>query len=295
MTSLLTAILISPQRFDAILGALTSPRMFSTYIVILAVSLLRIFLLRWIHRAHGEPSEERRRMIVNSRNFCFGLFLVGMVLVWASELRTFAVSIVAILAAIVLATKEVIMCLTGTLVRSVSNSYVVGDRVEIGAVRGDVIDITPLATTILEVGPGPTFHRRTGRTIVFPNSLLLTQSILNETKMTPYIIHCITVPLEAGADWRRREQFLIEAANEEVANYQEELKEMMLRFEQESGLDSPTSEPAVHLMVDDPGKLKLILRYPVFSRRKGRSQDRVLRAYLSRVEASQAGAPNAAT
>lgn len=286
----LSAFAATPQQFDALVGFLTNARMFSTYIIILAISLLRIVILRWIHRTHKEPSEERRRLIVDSRNFCVGLFLVGMVLVWASELRTFAVSLVAILAAIVLATKEVIMCLTGALVRSVSSSYKVGDRVEIGVVRGDVIDITPLATTLLEVGPGPTFHRRTGRTIVFPNSLLLTQPILNETKISPYIIHCIIVPVEAGGDWQACEKHLLEAAEAEVSTYSEELGEMREKFEQESGLDSPTSEPAVHLIHDEPGKVKLVLRYPVFSRRKGRSQDRVLRAYLAKLGAAKAAA-----
>ena len=67
--------------------------------------------------------------------------------------------------AIVLATKEIIMCLSGAIYRASSGTFKVGDRVEIGAFRGDVIDQTLLATTILEIGPGQAIHQHSGRTV----------------------------------------------------------------------------------------------------------------------------------
>ena len=64
------------------------------------------------------------------------LLLFGAIAIWAQELRTLALSFVAIAAAIVVATKELLMCLSGTLLRSSSRNVSLGDRVEIAGVRG---------------------------------------------------------------------------------------------------------------------------------------------------------------
>src|SRR5690606_32112227 len=86
--------------------------------------------------------------------------------VQSAELRTVAISIVAIAVAFVVATKELILCITGSILKMASRSFVIGDRIQVKDFRGDVIDQNLLATTILEVGPGKLTHQRTGRMAV---------------------------------------------------------------------------------------------------------------------------------
>ena len=50
-------------------------------------------------------------------------------------------------------------------------------RREVAGVRGDVLDIGPLTTAVLEVGPGQSIHQRTGRKITLPNSVFLTHAV----------------------------------------------------------------------------------------------------------------------
>ena len=77
--------------------------------------------------------------------------LFGLILVWATELQALAISIVAALAAIVLAAKELILCVTGSLFKTTAKAFAVGDRIEVGNFRGTVIDQTLRSTTLAQV------------------------------------------------------------------------------------------------------------------------------------------------
>jgi len=268
---------------ENILLFLAAPKMVSTYVLTLAIGILRIAAGRSIARAKPSNPEDRRRLLVSARNLSVLLFFIGLVLIWASELRTFAVSLVAFVAAIILATKEMIMCLSGSLVRTVANTYQIGDRIEIGTARGEVIDITPFATTLIEVGPGPLNHRRTGRGIVFPNSQLLTSTVVNETRLSPFVVHAMTIPIAGDQPWEEHEEMVLSAAREVIAEYEEEVRANSSRLASEAALDAPATEPSILIQMDDPGKVKLVLRYPTNARRKGRTQDAILRGYLKRL------------
>mgnify|MGYP001215256827 CR=1 FL=1 len=61
---------------------------------------------------------------------------------------------VAIAVALVIATKELILCVSGALIKGGARSFNIGDRIQVKEFRGDVIDQNLLTTTILEVGPG---------------------------------------------------------------------------------------------------------------------------------------------
>ncbi|MDP2380581.1 MAG: mechanosensitive ion channel, partial [Pseudohongiella sp.] len=132
----------------------------SSVILIVTVLALRALLGRFIRRSVAS-TELRRKWMVQSRNGLLLLLMLGLVLIWGEELRTLALSIVAIAVAFVVATKELILCVIGTLLKTVSNSFNLGDRIQVKDFRGDVIDQNLLATTIMEVGPGKITHQRT--------------------------------------------------------------------------------------------------------------------------------------
>jgi len=54
-----------------------------------------------------------------------------------------------------------------------SRLYTIGDRVQIGDVRGDVIDIGLLRTTLLETGSWVSKDMYNGRVVRIPNSTVL--------------------------------------------------------------------------------------------------------------------------
>ncbi len=250
-------------------------------LVLLAVVLIvRSLLVRAISRNQGLTVEARRRWAINVRNTMVVTFVIGLTFIWAHELNAFAVSLVAVAVAFVLATKELILCLSGAVLRMGANVYSLGDRIEIHGLRGNVLDQNWLATTLLEIGPGQMSQQYTGRAVVFPNSLLLSHPLINETYMKAYIVHVMTIPLAADDDWQKAEQVLLEAARAECSPFLEEARRHMKRVEGESWLDAPSVEPRVTIQLPEPSRINLLLRVPAPGQRTSRLEQAILRRFL---------------
>jgi small-conductance mechanosensitive channel len=204
----------------------------------------------------------RRRWFVQTRNALLLLMVVGLMLIWAEELRTLALGIVAIAVAFVVATKELIMCLTGSLVKSGGSAFSIGDRIQIKDFRGDVIDQNLLTTTILEVGPGKFSHQRTGRMIAIPNSLFVSEPVVNESYTHDFVLHVFTVPFKREDNWHAAQQALLESANRHCADYVEQARRYMQRMSDHRGIDVPSADPRVTISVPAAGEIHLIVRFP---------------------------------
>ncbi|MGH7184720.1 MAG: mechanosensitive ion channel domain-containing protein, partial [Pseudomonadota bacterium] len=198
----------------------------------------------------------------------------------ANELRAFAVSLVAIAVAVVLATKELILCLSGTALRIGANAYTIGDRIEINGVRGNVIDQTFLATTILEIGPGHVTSQYSGRAVVFPNSLLLAHPLINETYMKDYIVHIMTIPLAVTDDWQAAEKILLGVADEACQPFLDKAARHMKELEGKNWMDVPSVKPRVSIQIPEPGRVNLLLRIPTPAHRTSRLEQVILRRFL---------------
>lgn len=120
-----------------------------------------------------------------------------------------ALSLIAFAVAFVVAIKELFMCLSGSVLKTSSGAFRVGDRIQVRDFRGDVIDQTLLSTTLLEVGPGKLTHQRTGRKLVLPKSLFISDPVTNESFIHAYGLHVFTVPIKLEDDWQAARQVLI--------------------------------------------------------------------------------------
>lgn len=253
----------------------------ATLVLLVGLLILRGAVRRALQRSQL-PAEVRRRWFVSVRYIGVLLFILGVVMIWAAELRTAAISFVAIAAAIVLATKELIMCLSGTILRTTSRGAALGNRIELAGIRGDVIDFGILTTTLLEVGPGTLSHQRTGRAIVLPNSVWLNTPMINETFTSDYVLHNVTIPTKPtdGESWKEQEARLLRAAQAECAPFIDEARAQIERQGKEQGLDTPTVDPKVSLRVPEPGRLDLLLRFPAPTSTRGRVEQAILRRFF---------------
>jgi len=247
--------------------------------VLAALFALRAFVGQALLR-RVTPPEIRRRWLVGVRNATMLLGVLALGAIWADALRPFVVSLLAVAVAFVIAMKELIQSALASLMRSATNLYSVGDRIEVGGNRGDVVDYNLFTTTIMEVGPGRAFHMRTGRTITFPNSKLLETYVINESYTRDYVNHSFSVHLRVNEDWERAESILIDAARAECASYLSDAKERMKNLEQSEALNGLTANPRVAVQMTDLGKLNLLVRFPVPVGRQGRVEQAITRRFL---------------
>jgi len=250
---------IDPENFA--LSAPLANLLISTALLLIIIIVLRYFSGRFIRKT-VVSQELRRKWIVQTRNGLILLLLLGLVLIWGEELRTLAFSVVAIAVALVIATKELILCVTGSILKSGAGSFDIGDRIQIKDFRGDVIDQNLLATTILEVGPGKLTHQRTGRMAVIPNAMFLSEPVINESFTHDYVLHVFTVPFKREDDWQGAQKAFLESANKHCKPYLEKVRKYMRQVSEEKGLDVPSVEPRVRLSVPAAGEIHLIIRIP---------------------------------
>jgi small-conductance mechanosensitive channel len=256
----------------------------ATIVLIGAVVVTRSLVLRFVRRTSKPGDAMRIKWTVQVKRLSVAAFLIGIVLIWASQLEALAVSLVAVAAALVLATKELIMCVSGAALRTAASSYRVGDRIEISGIRGDVVEYGLLSTTILEVGPA---HKRTGRAVTIPNSVLVTEKVINESYTKAYVLHTITVPVERDEDWKRAEEVLAEAAEEVCAEYVPKTQRSLDEVASQHGIDPTSAEPVVYVVLPSPGVVNLVARVPSLASEKGRVEQAILRRYLEAMSARQ--------
>ncbi|MFT5527802.1 MAG: small-conductance mechanosensitive channel, partial [Pirellulaceae bacterium] len=265
----------------------------STVILILAIVILRWLASRWIRGNTRLPRELARKWIVTAKNLSFLILIAGLVVVWGEELRWLAVSLLAVAAATVIATKELIQCVSGSVLRATGHTFNIGDRIEVAGFRGDVIDMNLLTTTIIEIGPQQLTQQLTGRAVVLPNSMFLDKAVINESFTNDFVLHVFKVPVK-GENWLEAEADLMAAATTELAPYLPEARKYFEQFEKQKGMVAMPAEPKVTVVISKPGELELVVRLPVPARRKGRIEQSIIRQYLTAID-ERAATERAAT
>lgn len=252
----------------------------SSSILIIVVLALRALSARFI-KQKIESYELRRRWLVQSRNGLILLLALGLIFIWGQELRTLALSVVAIAVAFVVATKELILCVMGSILKTGAGSFTVGDRIQVKDFRGDVIDQNLLATTILEVGPGKLTHQRTGRLVVLPNAMFVSEPVINESYTNDYILHVFTVPFKREDDWQAAQKAFLQAANRHCLPYMNEVRNYMKQISQYRGVEVPSVEPRVTLMVPEADEVHLVVRIPARAHQRVQVEQAILSEALT--------------
>lgn len=248
-----------------------------------------LLVVRWIASAmitarRSDSPERRRSRLVMTRNALLLVFVFGLYLIWQPELKSFALSIIGIAVAMVIATKELILCVSGTVMIRLNGAFSVGDRIEVAGHRGDVIDMTLLATTIIETGPGQLTHQYTGRKVVLPNSLFVGSGFINETFTNEFVLHVFTVPVPISADWRALERCILAASQEACAPYLDEARAHLERLADIEALNIPPVEVKVSLQIPSPDQLNLVVRLPTPARSKGKIEQAIIRKAMDCIE-----------
>lgn len=247
----------------------------STVILLFGIIILRALTARFIRRGVISP-DLRRKWLVQTRNALAFLFLIGIIFIWGPQLRTLALSVVALAVAMVVATKELIVCVSGSVLKTGARSFKIGDRIQVKDFRGDVIDQTLLATTIMEIGPGKLTHQRTGRVTVLPNSLFVSEPVINESYTHDYVLHAFTIPFKRGDEWQAAQKALLQAARNHSRSYLEDVRKHMQRLSDQKGLHAPSVDPRVTIQVPTADEIHLIVRVPVRTTQRGQIEQAIL-------------------
>ena len=132
-------------------GFLAENKLISSALLILLIVLVRRIVITLIRGDVNFLTEDQRKWISRTKNSAFSVIIITLFLLWQSEISEFALSLTAIAVAVVVASKEIILCFTGSIQRASSRSFRIGDWIEVGNLCGEVIEHNLMATVIQEI------------------------------------------------------------------------------------------------------------------------------------------------
>jgi len=255
-------------------------RFVTTGILLMVAAVLHWLLARRIRRNEQLSSEVQQRWLMRLRNGAVLVVVLCVALIWAEEFRLLLIALLALAVALVIAMRELLRCLCGSMVKSFSRSFRIGDRIEIGSYRGDVIEHNALTTTLLEIGLGGQGQQHTGRTVVLPNSLLLAKPVTNASHTHGFVLHVFAVPCEDRDRWEEGQRDLLAVAEEECRPFLEEARRHFRRLGERQGIPTLSVEPRVTVQVLKGGEIELQVYIAVPVRSSGRIEQDILRRFL---------------
>lgn len=184
------------EQLNGIWDLLSSRGIPASILLLVLLFLLRWIALRFLRREDRMSKELKGRWQSFIKNAFVLAGFIGLVLIWAPQLRAFALSLTAVAVAIVIATKELILCISGSLLRASSSTFSIGDLVEYADHTGYVVDQSLLTTQLQEVDADSGIL--SGNQIVLPNSLFLTQAVKNYSHLRPYCVHSFSLYIDVN-------------------------------------------------------------------------------------------------
>ena len=88
--------------------------------------------------------------------------------IWVQRLGDLSVALGILAAGLAFALQEVIGSVAGWITIVSGKPFTIGDRIETGGIRGDVVDISVLRTTLMEIGNWLSGDHNTGRIVTLP-------------------------------------------------------------------------------------------------------------------------------
>ncbi len=172
-------------------------------------------------------------------------------------------------AGVAFALQEVIASIAGWLAIAFTNFYRVGDRVQLGGIKGDVIDIGTLRTTMMEIGEWVGADLYSGRIVRVANSFIFKEPVYNYSADFPFVWDEIMIPITYVSDLEFTRKTLLRVADETVGDYISIAREHWRKMEQIYILDPTSLEPRVFIVLTD-NWIECSLRYVVdYKRRRG--------------------------
>ena len=173
---------------------------------------------------------------------------------------SFALGVVS--AGVAVALQDVLASFAGAFSIGFSKLYAVGDRVQIGDTRGDVIDIGLLRTTLLETGNWVSGDLYNGRIVRIPNSAVLKGIVFNYSQGFRFIWDEIKVLFATSSDCQFAREMLLRVAKESIGEYLVEAQSSWKEMSDNYRSENPPLEPTVALIVI-AGSLEFTVSYVI--------------------------------
>jgi small-conductance mechanosensitive channel len=255
----------------------------------LAVVVVTSVVYRAIRNAIKRRVEDATRlqsMRVAVRNVLAVTGFVIVVIIWLPTGNNLLTALGILGAGLAIASQEMIGSLVAGLNIWLGNIYRVGDRVRVGDVVGDVMDINLLRTTVMEVGEWVKAEQYTGRVVTVANREVWANPVYNYTQHWGYLWDEITLPITYESDWQRAAELILEHGQTYTEELQADAEAKLSRMIDRYPLKETKVEPTVYVAMTD-NWIELTLRFVVDAQERRRVKGQLYRDLLQHFQTEE--------
>lgn len=182
--------------------------------ILLIIAFLRRFLRKKL------PDTTIRYKSQKAVEF-FGYILLILVSIsfFTGNIKDFALAIGLLTAGITITLQELILSIAGSFYIFFVGVYKPGDRIEINNIKGDVIDIDSIYTTMMEIGEWVSSDNYSGRIVKLSNAFVFKGPVYNYSKDFPFVWDEFNLPIRYGSDIELAKKIVIKIASKTLSEY----------------------------------------------------------------------------
>lgn len=244
-------------------------------------AVVRLVQRALTHRIEQSRSRYFVRKLVSSGGYLVAILFVTVV--FSDQLGQLTVAFGVAGAGIAFALQEVIVSIAGWVAISLGHFYHVGDRVHLGGITGDVIDIGVLRTTLMECGQWVSADLYNGRIVRVANSFVFREPVFNYSADFPFLWDEITVPVKYGSDYRQAREILQRVADTLLGEYAAQARAEWQVLVRKFMVEDERVEPMVTMVAND-NWIEFTLRYVVGYQRRRAVKDELFLRILEELD-----------
>ncbi|MBO3099038.1 mechanosensitive ion channel domain-containing protein [Gelidibacter pelagius] len=226
-------------------------------IVLLLIKLIRVYLKKKI-------SNTAMRYKAQKSIEVFGyllLILLGLSY-FSGVIKDFPLIIGITTAGLAFALQEPILSIVASIYIVLLKVYQSGDRIEINGIKGDVIDVDSMYTTMMEIGEWISGDNYSGRIVKLSNAFVFKGGVYNYSQDFPFVWDELNLSIRYESDVELAKSIVTKIASEILSEFtlrsKAQWKEMVSKFY----IEDAQLEPTLAISLTDNGIL-FNLRYIV--------------------------------
>ncbi|MBN1999567.1 mechanosensitive ion channel family protein [candidate division KSB1 bacterium] len=212
------------------------------------------------------------RKAVSYSSFVLGIFFIGRI--WFAGFQSLSTFLGLFSAGLAIALKTPLENMAGWLFILWRRPFHVGDRIQLGEYRGDVIDQRIFMFSLMEIGNWVDADQSTGRVIHVPNGKIFNEALANYSAGFQYIWHEIPVLVTFESNWKKVKKILLEIATEHAEHLSDAAEKSVKQAAKKFLIFYNKLTPTVYTSVRDSGVL-LTIRYLCEPRRRRSSEQEI--------------------
>lgn len=213
------------------------------------------------------------------------LTIVLLTVVFSDKLGGLTVALGVTGAGIAFALQEVIASFAGWLAIMFGGLYKTGDRVQLGGIKGDVMDIGVIRTTVMETGEWVDGDLYNGRIVLIANSFVFKAPVFNYSGDFPFLWDEIKIPIQYGSNYEKVKEILEQVGKVVAGDLTLQSKKRWMSLQKKYRLEDAQTEPMVSLIAND-NWVEFTLRYVVGYKKRRATKTELFTQILKNIEAT---------